>query len=71
MRSKMGRCRVDLFWNQMDRSGAWHLSANLRSLREFPFFRREFLQEFQVMVEETRACVNFELVEAMHSREQG
>ena len=44
--------------------------ANLRSLREFPFFRREFLQEFQVMVEETRACVNFELVEAMHSREQ-
>ena len=55
----------------MDRSGAWHLSANLRSLREFPFFRREFLQEFQVMVEETRACVNFELVEAMHSREQG
>ena len=44
--------------------------ANLRSLREFPFFRREFLQEFQVMVEETRACVNFELVEAMHGREQ-
>ena len=44
--------------------------ANLRSLQALPFLRREFLQEFQVMVEETRACVNFELVETMHSREQ-
>lgn len=44
--------------------------ANLRSLQALPFFRRDFLQEFQVMVEETRACVNFELVETMHSREQ-
>ena len=44
--------------------------ANLRSLQKVPFFRSKFLREFQVMVEETRACVNFELVEAMHSREQ-
>src|SRR5260370_27593810 len=44
--------------------------ANLRSLQKVPFFRSKFLQEFQVMVEETRACINFELVETMHSREQ-
>src|SRR5216683_2804989 len=44
--------------------------ADLQRLQVLPFFRPEFLQEFQVMVEETRACVNFELVEAMHSREQ-
>ena len=44
--------------------------ADLQRLQRLPFFRSEFLREFQVMVEETRACVNFELVEAMHSREQ-
>src|SRR5216684_796376 len=44
--------------------------ADLQRLQRLPLFRREFLQEFQVMVEETRACINFELVEAMHSREQ-
>ena len=44
--------------------------ADLQRLQRLPFFRRDFLREFQVMVEETRACVNFELVEAMHSREQ-
>jgi hypothetical protein len=44
--------------------------ADLQRLQRLPFFRRAFLREFQVMVEETRACVNFELVEAMHSREQ-
>ena len=44
--------------------------ADLHRLQRLPFFRREFLREFQVMVEETRACVNFELVEALHSREQ-
>src|SRR6266481_3734110 len=44
--------------------------ADLQRLQQIPFFRPEFLQEFQVMVEETRACVNFELVEALHSREQ-
>src|SRR5690242_453687 len=44
--------------------------ADLHRLQRLPFFRRAFLQEFQVMVEETRACINFELVEAMHSREQ-
>src|SRR5712692_3429744 len=44
--------------------------ADLQRLQQLPFFRREFLREFEVMVEETRACVNFELVEAMHSREQ-
>jgi len=44
--------------------------ADLHRLQRLPFFRPEFLREFQVMVEETRACINFELVEAMHSREQ-
>src|SRR6266478_5619583 len=44
--------------------------AGLRSLQQFPFFRPEFLREFQVMVAETRACINFELVESLHSREQ-
>src|SRR5713226_337342 len=44
--------------------------ADLQRLQRLPFFRPEFLREFQVMVEETRACVNFELVETMHSREQ-
>src|SRR5439155_18934988 len=44
--------------------------ADLQRLQHLPFFRSEFLREFQVMVEETRACINFELVEAMHSREQ-
>ena len=44
--------------------------ADLQRLQRLPFFRLEFLREFQVMVEETRACINFELVEAMHSREQ-
>src|SRR5216683_7548568 len=44
--------------------------ADLQRLQRLPFFRAEFLREFQVMVEETRACVNFELVEALHSREQ-
>ena len=44
--------------------------ADLQRLQRLPFFRLEFLREFQVMVEETRACINFELVEALHSREQ-
>jgi hypothetical protein len=44
--------------------------SNLQHLQDFPFFRREFLREIQVVVEETRAWVNFDLVEVMHSREQ-
>ena len=44
--------------------------ADLHRLQRLPFFRLEFLREFQVMAEETRACVNFELVESLHSREQ-
>ena len=44
--------------------------ADLHKLQRLPFFRPAFLQEFQVMVEETRACINFELVESLHSREQ-
>ena len=44
--------------------------ADLQRLQHLPFFRSEFLREFQVMVEETRACINFELVESLHSREQ-
>src|SRR5882724_7636126 len=44
--------------------------ADLHRLQRLPFFRSEFLREFQVMVEETRACVNFELVESLHSHEQ-
>ena len=44
--------------------------SNLRHLQDFPFFRRETLREFQVVVEETRAWVNFDLIEVMHSREQ-
>jgi hypothetical protein len=33
-------------------------------------FRREVLAEFRVVVEETRAWANFELVETMHDREE-
>src|SRR5216684_5874333 len=44
--------------------------ADLQRLQRLPYFRSEFLREFQVMVEETRACINFELVESLHSREQ-
>ncbi len=44
--------------------------ADLHRLQRLPFFRLEFLREFQVMVGETRACINFELVESLHSREQ-
>jgi hypothetical protein len=44
--------------------------SNLRHLQAFPFFRREFLREIQVVVEETQAWVNFDLIEVMHSREQ-
>lgn len=44
--------------------------SNLRHLQTFPFFRRQFLREFLVVVEETRAWANFDLVEVMHSREQ-
>ena len=44
--------------------------SNLEHLHDFPFFRREFLREVQVVVEETRAWVNFDLIEVMHSREQ-
>jgi len=33
-------------------------------------FRREPLKEFRVVVEETRAWANFELVETMHDREE-
>ena len=47
-----------------------NISADLHRLQRLPFFRPEFLREFHVMVEETRACVNFELVESLHSREQ-
>src|SRR6266852_8736754 len=50
--------------------GFENVLADLQRLQQIPFFRPEFLREFQVMVEETRACVNFELVEALHSREQ-
>jgi len=33
-------------------------------------FRRELLREFRVVVEETRAWANFELLETMHDREE-
>jgi hypothetical protein len=33
-------------------------------------FRRELLAEFQVVVEETRAWANFEVLETMHDREE-
>jgi hypothetical protein len=44
--------------------------TDLPSLQEFPFFRREFLKHFQVVIEETRCWANFEIAEVMHSREQ-
>src|SRR5690349_19126540 len=44
--------------------------SNLRHLQDFPFFRREFLREIQIVVEETRAWINFDLIEVMNSREQ-
>ena len=51
--------------------GFENVLADLVRLQKFPFFRLQFLRHFQVMVEETRAWANFELVEALHSREQG
>jgi hypothetical protein len=33
-------------------------------------FRRELLAEFRVVVEETRAWANFEVLETMHDREE-
>ncbi len=50
--------------------GFENVLADLGRLQRFPFFRRKLLRHFQVVVEETRAWANFELVEAMHSREQ-
>src|SRR5208282_1184581 len=50
--------------------GFANVLAGLARLQEFPFLRREFLRHFQVMVEETRAWANFELVGVLHTREQ-
>lgn len=44
--------------------------GDLRHLQGLPFFHRQLVRAFQVVVEETRAWVNFELVETMHEREQ-
>jgi hypothetical protein len=44
--------------------------ADLGQLQDFPTFRRALLRHFQVVLEETRAWANFELIEAMHAREQ-
>lgn len=44
--------------------------ADFRHLQEFPFFRRDLLEHFQVVIEETRSRVNFEVAEVMNSREQ-
>jgi hypothetical protein len=44
--------------------------ADFRRLQQFPFFRREVLRHFRVVVEETRAWANFEVAEVMDSREQ-
>ena len=43
--------------------------ADLGRLREFPFFRRQLLRVLTVIVEETRAWVNFEIADVMHERE--
>jgi hypothetical protein len=44
--------------------------ADFRHLREVRFFRRDSLKQFQVVIEETRSWVNFEVADVMHSREQ-
>jgi hypothetical protein len=44
--------------------------ADLQRFQEFPFFSREFLKHFQVVIQETRSWANFEIAEAMHQREQ-
>ncbi len=44
--------------------------ADLGRLQEFPWFRRGLLGHFQVVIEETRAWANFELVGVMQDREQ-
>jgi hypothetical protein len=44
--------------------------ADVQSLQEFPFFRREFLRHFHIIIEETRSWANFEVAEVLHSREQ-
>ena len=44
--------------------------TDFRRLQEFPFFRRQLLRALSVVVEETRAWANYELIETMHQREQ-
>ena len=44
--------------------------VDLGRLQQFPFFRHQRLRQFQVVVEETRAWANFELVGVMRDREQ-
>ncbi len=43
--------------------------TDLRRLQEFPFLHRQFLRQFQVVVEETRAWANFHVVDFMQGRE--
>lgn len=50
--------------------GFAHVLADLQRLQEFGWFRPASLQHFRLIVEETRAGANFELVETMHEREQ-
>src|SRR5262245_5750026 len=44
--------------------------ADFRRLEQSSFLRRDFMRHFQTVIEETRCWANFEIVEAMHSREQ-
>jgi hypothetical protein len=44
--------------------------ADLGRLRELHFLHRGLVRQFQVVVEETRAWANFELVGVLHDREQ-
>jgi len=50
--------------------GFGQVLADLLRLQEFPFFRREMLRALSVVVEETKAWANSEVVEIMHGREQ-
>ncbi len=45
--------------------------AGLGQLSEFHFFRRDYLQAYQVMVEEIRALANHELIDILSQREFG
>ncbi len=49
--------------------GFERILADLGRLQEFPFLARALLRPITIAVQETRAWVNYDVLETMHSRE--